>query len=622
MDRRLLAGWLAVLVTCGACSSKSNTGSDAAATAPQPQASSVDMPPPASVVPATAEPERTVTATLNGSAAIRRPTATVTVDPSAPRDTAEPSLAPGSGDFSQALQGPPRDNSALNPLRLDFEPKPEAALRGNPLRTMSEPPELPTALPRAAAPTAAAPSAPPLDDLLAAPTPSPSGGSSPMAEEPFPTEANAGDAKGAIANAQGVAATGSETAPFDEVEVFYGTDRQSSQREPVEWSALALRFVPLCISGMLTFCVGLIAAGRRSFGLALLALVGLGASVGLGYQASAGVLAVVRASGSVGPRYTSDRASGGRVEIGVCKVTIPRTHKLGEVESPSITRLEIRPDAWRHVVLQKTERLMDESFYRLLRQRTMASSRRELFVFIHGFNVSFEDAARRTAQIHYDLKFEGAPIFFSWPANNKFVLTYGTDGENVAWSVPHLKQFLLSIVNESQAKSINLIAHSMGNRGLTAALREIDLEMRDQRRLFNQVILAAPDIDADEFRSQIAPAMQRTARQFTLYASARDDALLASQLVNRGPRAGDAGNGLVVVPGIDTIDVTAIDSSPWGHSYYGSSDPVLNDLRALFTGAIPARERSWLTPAQSGELTYWIFQPLRTATTSGEVSRQ
>jgi hypothetical protein len=115
--------------------------------------------------------------------------------------------------------------------------------------------------------------------------------------------------------------------------------------------------------------------------------------------------------------------------------------------------------------------------------------------------------------------------------------------------------------------------------------------------------------------------MRRTARQFTLYASARDDALLASQLVHRGPRAGDAGSGLVVVPGIDTIDVTAIDSSPWGHSYYGSSDPVLNDLRALFTRAIPPRERTWLTPAQRGDLTYWIFQATRTAAEPRAVNR-
>ena len=124
-----------------------------------------------------------------------------------------------------------------------------------------------------------------------------------------------------------------------------------------------------------------------------------------------------------------------------------------------------------------------------------------------------------------------ALFFFSWPAHDKFIFTYPADETNVAWSVPHVKQFLLEIVKESHAQSIHLIAHSMGTRALAAALREIELEMHDQARLFNQVILAAPDIDADEFRTNIAPAMQRTAQRLTLYASARDDALLASRFL-------------------------------------------------------------------------------------------
>src|SRR6185295_495608 len=109
-----------------------------------------------------------------------------------------------------------------------------------------------------------------------------------------------------------------------------------------------------------------------------------------------------------------------------------------------------------------------------------------------------------------------------------------------------------------------------GNRALGAALREIDLELHERGRLFNQIVLAAPDIDADDFRNNIAPAMQRTAQRLTLYASAHDEALLASRFLHHGARAGDAGDSLIVLNGIDTIDVTAIDRSLWGHSYYGS----------------------------------------------------
>ena len=40
-------------------------------------------------------------------------------------------------------------------------------------------------------------------------------------------------------------------------------------------------------------------------------------------------------------------------------------------------------------------------------------------MFVHGFNVSFADAARRTAQIAYDLAF-GGPGALSWPYSATF----------------------------------------------------------------------------------------------------------------------------------------------------------------------------------------------------------
>ena len=408
---------------------------------------------------------------------------------------------------------------------------------------------------------------------------------------------------------------------FDVVKVFYGTDRQPIEPPQESVAVQAVRFLPLGISVLITLALGLIAVASRRGAVWGLVVCGVLVSSGLGYQAFSGTLTAVRQADKEGLVYTSDRSLGGQVQLGICEVTIPKTHKTGELEAPSILRLEIKEDPNKHVVLTKTERLADEQFYATLRERVAASPNKELFVFVHGFNVSFEDAARRTAQIHKDLGFDGAPIFFSWPANTRFVLTYPADESNVAWSAAHLKQFLLDVSRNSDARSVNLIAHSMGNRALTAALKELQLELREESRLFNQVILAAPDIDADEFRLSIAPAMTRTANRITLYASANDEALAASQLLHRGPRAGDAGRGLVVVQGIDTIDVTAIDTSPWGHTYYGSSDPVLQDLAQLLLRAAAPSERTWLAQHEAGGLPYWIFQPISTARTNSSELR-
>ena len=161
------------------------------------------------------------------------------------------------------------------------------------------------------------------------------------------------------------------------------------------------------------------------------------------------------------------------------------------------------------------------------------------------------------------------------------LLKYTVDENNVEWAVPHLKEFLIDVTRHSGAESVNLIAHSMGNQALTGALRELQLQLGEETALFNQIILAAPDVDAEIFRRDLAPALVQSARRVTLYASSNDQALVASKKVHGHARAGDSGAGLVVVPGIETIDVSTLDTSLLGHSYYGSSDPILLDIRGI-----------------------------------------
>jgi esterase/lipase superfamily enzyme len=188
--------------------------------------------------------------------------------------------------------------------------------------------------------------------------------------------------------------------------------------------------------------------------------------------------------------------------------------------------------------------------------------------------------------------------------------------------VPHLRQFLLDVTRRSGAKSVNLIAHSMGNRALTAALRELQMQLREEAELFNQIILAAPDIDAGIFRRDLAPALAESAQRVTLYASSNDQALVASKKVHGYARAGDSGEGIVVLPGIETIDVSTLDTSLLGHSYYGSSDPILLDIRQMIQDALPAAQRPFLLPRSYGSLTYWVFEKARTATRDVRTANQ
>jgi hypothetical protein len=125
-------------------------------------------------------------------------------------------------------------------------------------------------------------------------------------------------------------------------------------------------------------------------------------------------------------QYGTDRSPMGTINLGKCEISIPEKHKLGKLEGPSILRLEFSPDPKKHIVLKKTFTLEEQRFFAQVRASVLQSAAKDAFIFVHGYNVSFEDAARRTGQIAYDLNFVGAPIFYSWPSNGRLPITRGT----------------------------------------------------------------------------------------------------------------------------------------------------------------------------------------------------
>lgn len=302
--------------------------------------------------------------------------------------------------------------------------------------------------------------------------------------------------------------------------------------------------------------------------------------------------------------YGGDR---GPLAFGVATVSIPRDHRLGALETPSIWRLEWCNDPDRFVVLLSVDETDKTKFFEDVADRVRKSSRKSAFIFVHGYNVTFVDAARRTAQMTYDLGFDGAPVLYSWPSQASYA-SYKVDETNAEWSRLDLKNFLKDFAEQSDADNIYLVAHSMGTRVLTGALKELVLEDPRMREKFDEIILAAPDIDADTFKRDIAPKILAGEGGTTLYASSGDYALMASKTFAGYQRAGDTEGGVTIAPGVDTIDASAIRTDFVGHSYYADSDSVLGDLRDLILHGKRPGKRSRLSPVKSDAGRYWTFK--------------
>ena len=94
----------------------------------------------------------------------------------------------------------------------------------------------------------------------------------------------------------------------------------------------------------------------------------------------------------------------------------------------------------------------------------------------------------------------------------------------------------------------------------------------------------------------------------TLYASSEDLALAASKLVHGYRRAGDSGDGMLLLAGVETIDATGVDTGFLKHSYFAEQRSALSDMFYLIHNNARADQR-FLDPVDTPEGRYWTFKP-------------
>jgi esterase/lipase superfamily enzyme len=93
----------------------------------------------------------------------------------------------------------------------------------------------------------------------------------------------------------------------------------------------------------------------------------------------------------------------------------------------------------------------------------------QAFVFVHGYNNSFEDAVRRAAMIAFDLDFDGAILLFAWPSHSKLA-AYRIDRKRARVASPFLVELLTKIAAELPDVKIHVLAHSTGAEIALSAL--------------------------------------------------------------------------------------------------------------------------------------------------------
>lgn len=309
-----------------------------------------------------------------------------------------------------------------------------------------------------------------------------------------------------------------------------------------------------------------------------------------------------------GTSISNLRSTGGALSYGRLRVRIPIGHRRSRIEKPrwyqysywfgggNLTAFAIQ--------VHTPETL--SAFHTFVSSKVKSSKTHDVFVFVHGYNVSFQDAAFRTAQLAWDLRFDGPAVMYSWPSNGAF-WGYTRDRENAEWSAAHFRSFLNGLKQRSGATRIHIVGHSMGSLIVARALQGFTEGSGEQPKL-SQIVLASPDIDSGLFE-QLAVAIVKASARVTLYASSKDLAIQGSNIVGGQTRAGDASN-IVVVEGVDSIDASVARDDLLGHSSFAQSVTVLDDLFYVIRSGLPPSERAGLRATEnSNKKKYWVFAP-------------
>ncbi|MCC6776187.1 MAG: alpha/beta hydrolase [Hyphomicrobiales bacterium] len=218
-----------------------------------------------------------------------------------------------------------------------------------------------------------------------------------------------------------------------------------------------------------------------------------------------------------------------------------------------------------------------------------ASAPRDVLLYVHGFNQTFETAAIDAARLSDGIKFRGATMVFSWPSKAK-LFDYGYDRESAMWSRDALEQVFSGLVTNPAVGRVHVVAHSIGTMLAMEGLRQI----YDRRggvvvERIGAVVFASPDIDMDVFSSSVE-RIGPLARKITVVTSTNDRALAVSGWIAGGiTRVGAAEQDQLKRLGLSVIDASG---QGWGiinHDLFLSNDRIREVIRRAVEGRTPER---------------------------------
>jgi esterase/lipase superfamily enzyme len=264
----------------------------------------------------------------------------------------------------------------------------------------------------------------------------------------------------------------------------------------------------------------------------------------------------------------------------------------------------------------------DERFASEINRRLAAAKNKDIFLYVHGYNVGFENPVLVASELWHYLAYDGVAIAFSWPSNRGF-LVYLRDTEGAVVAAFTFRHFLEYLAKATDVRRIHVIGYSAGTRLVAASLGQLALRYHDtksadirKRLRLGNVMLVGGDVDRGLVGAYIDDGALRLSEQLAIYVSETDSALDFSRNVFSGrDRLGQMiGEGFSPhvtefirrQNNLAIIDVSKAEESDTGngHHYFRQSPWVSSDVLTTLSYGLDPAQRGLI---RDDEAAIWHF---------------
>ncbi|MGB2879598.1 MAG: alpha/beta hydrolase [Candidatus Omnitrophota bacterium] len=304
---------------------------------------------------------------------------------------------------------------------------------------------------------------------------------------------------------------------------------------------------------------------------------------------------------------------------GQTDVRIDPRIRIGKMSPERLKREEL-------VNVQDIRELKEDVFLKKVAEAVKAAPHRSLLVLVFGYKDNFESTAIKAAYFSYLLDVNTPVLLFGWPGDQPVSISGYKKAQRLATaSGPYLGELLTAVIRKVKPEKLWIHSSSLGCQVVCDAFEYMYKydDLSDKEVEIANVVMAAPDVNKDEFDNRFQKELTALSDNLTAYVSSDDEALLISGWIDQEKKFGlqrikehqqfEEAKDLLYLKSLEpdkfaVVDVTPINTASYRHGYYLEEPAYFDDVYIRVLGKKPHTNRRLFLMKTKDDVDYLVLR--------------